>query len=68
MGKAPLVQQPFLDWYSIWPGLAGRDEHGRSWHADAPRGTVCACSLRTSQRSSSDGNVPGNSIGSAIRS
>jgi hypothetical protein len=38
MGKASLVQQPFLDWYGIWPGLAGRDEHGRSWLADAPRG------------------------------
>ena len=22
-----LIPQPFLDWYDIWPGQAGRDEH-----------------------------------------
>lgn len=30
--------QPFLDWTDVWPGLAGRDEEGRSWVADPPQG------------------------------
>ncbi|MCZ6676835.1 MAG: hypothetical protein O7E52_06260 [Candidatus Poribacteria bacterium] len=38
MPEASLTPQPFLDWYGIWPGQAGRDEHGRSWLEDAPRG------------------------------
>jgi hypothetical protein len=33
-----LIPQPFLDWYDIWPGQAGRDEHGRSWLEAPPQG------------------------------
>ena len=32
------IPQPFLDWYDIWPGQAGRDEHGRSWVQAPPQG------------------------------
>ena len=32
------IPQPFLDWYDIWPGQAGRDEHGRSWLEAPPQG------------------------------
>ena len=38
MSATPLVPQPFLDWFGIWPGQAGRDEKGRAWLQDPPQG------------------------------
>ncbi len=38
MNETPLVPQPLLDWFGIWPGQAGRDEKGHAWLQDPPRG------------------------------
>ena len=32
------VPQPFLDWFGVWPGQAGRDEKARAWLQDPPQG------------------------------
>ena len=37
MSKQP-VPQPFLDWFGVWPGQAGRDDQGRAWLQDPPQG------------------------------
>ncbi|MBI2951857.1 hypothetical protein HYY27_07180, partial [bacterium] len=33
-----LTPQPFLDWYGIWAGQTGIDEHGQAWVQDRPVG------------------------------
>ena len=38
MTDASPVAQPFLDWYGIWPGQAGRDDKGHAWLEDPPLG------------------------------
>ena len=36
--SAKPIPQPFLDWFGVWPGQAGRDEDRRAWLQDPPQG------------------------------
>ena len=38
MDKSIPVAQPFLDWFGVWAGQAGRDENLHAWLEDPPLG------------------------------
>ena len=38
MSQAPLIPQPFLDWYGVWPGQTKITDDNEIWVQDMPLG------------------------------
>lgn len=60
MTESTPVAQPFLDWFGIWAGHAGRDEALRAWLLDPPEGIHLRVQQARPSPSFSAGSGPGN--------